>query len=1127
MAARGGEPCPDPSAHGKTSRLSEQASTAALYVTDPSHRNSTSSKPNPLGADGKLSSASAAASLKYARPEDLPSFPSTGLASNSASRAALQAQGVKAKEYEVPEASSAGSRAALMAHRKGPELNLWQPASSKDGNSAAVLALRAKGLSPDLDRGYTDDGKHKALLAATKSIHSGSGSEPRSTPSPNLYPDQHNSAQNALNAATVSHRASVRSPEGWDSDANQAARVRNLHGLSPDMWGEHPPVEIEQDEAKRQSALRASAVSMAKQMYDYQNRSTLEPTLTGGKAGADAAAARKQPDEQLDVKAEALRYIHLQDAASKLAQERLAKVDKNFEAAKYREYYGYPDAQPSRRKSIRTSMRGRNRKRAGSESNAGDDDSDDEEQAQRIRNQMSQLNSGLSSIDEKKRADDRAKLMAAAQKKVQGRMSTMDKNVFDQTGKVPPSILEEWEKKARERAEAEREMANRPENKGKTHIGGGVFIDQSELDAIAEKRLRPTMDEINDTAEKRRAHDEEMRKKADEEHTKKMEEKMEKQKQKEEWRAVREQDKQTKREAKEQERKRKLEEEKRKQEEMRQAAEARGPATDDAEAQPDAKRQSMRGRVKSLLMGGKQQKPAETEDKNEGTAAGAAVAGGGAAAAGVAAGEAGAEEKPDEANKEMEDREAKEQKELDQENADKSADADPSTEKAEASGASDEEGAEGGKLRPNLERHITHELDSSSSDDEWGSDADEDADDDRKAKDDEQLANKGKDMVAAKDAENTEQGESGDLGKDEAHRVAERVGTAPVADDAVHETSDEKNDTLPEKAEEETTSPTVAPEKKDKDDEKDDKAEASKPEDVKETAASSPKETKEHKEAMEASKKVLNENAGNEKEKKGLRGFFKKLRHRESKSENEIRPKSSEAPKKSTPEVKPAAAEAKPVTTEAPKDSSLEARPAAEEPAQKTSDAQPASDAKPDTFETAGKEPTKNGSVSSEVAGTSAAGAGVGAAAAEQGKGSTDTELPASTQPSGSEPKVSPLNSDDNRSESSFRRHEGDLRDVDDVSSSGAEEEDLTRGRGGSGSGARVLATGENSEAAAKKSEEGDAPKLSLDRADGEDDDDQFYESTDHFDSSTLAPPTFTASKSESPSRATKFKEDV
>ncbi|KAI6850181.1 hypothetical protein KC332_g1058 [Hortaea werneckii] len=1126
MAARGGEPCPDPSAHGKTSRLSEQASTAALYVTDPSHRNtpSPSSKPNPLGADGKLSSASAAASLKYARPEDLPSFPSTGLASNSASRAALQAQGVKAKEYEVPEASSAGSRAALLAHRKGPELNLWQPASSKDGNSAAILALRAKGLSPDLDRGYTDEGKHKALLAATKSIHSGSGSEPRSTPSPNLYPDQHNSAHNALNAATVSHRASVRSPEGWESDANQAARIRNLHGLSPDMWGEHPPVEIEQDEAKRQSALRASAVSMAKQMYDYQNRSTLEPTFTGGKAGADAAAARKQPDEQLDVKAEALRYIHLQDAASKLAQERLAKVDKNFEAAKYREYYGYPDAQPSHRKSIRTSMRGRNRKRAGSESNAGDDDSDDEEQAQRIRNQMSQLNSGLSSIDEKKRADDRAKLMAAAQKKVQGRMSTMDKNVFDQTGKIPPSILEEWEKKARERAEAEREMANRPENKGKTHIGGGVFIDQSELDAIAEKRLRPTMDEINDTAEKRRAHDEEMRKKADEEHTKKMEEKMEKQRQKEEWRAVREQDKQTKREAKEEERKRKLEEERRKQEEMRLAAEARAPATGDAEAQPDPKRQSMRGRVKSLLMGGKQQRPAEAEDKNDGTAAGAAVAGGGAAAPGVAAGEAGDEEKPDEANKEMEDREAKEQKELDQENAEKSADVDPSTEKAEASGASDgEDAGEGGKLRPNLERHITHELESSSSDDEWGSDADDDVDGDSKAKDDEQLANKGKDMVATKDAENTDQGESGDLGKDEAHRVAERVGTAPVADDAVHKTSYEKNETLPEKAEVETPGPAAAPQEK----ETGDKAEASKPGDDKETAGSPPKETKEHKEAMEASKKVMNENAGNEKEKKGLRGFFKKLRHRESKSENEIRPKSSEAPKKSTPEAKPAAAEAKPVSTEAPKESSSEAKPAAEEPTQKASDAQQTSEAKPDTSKAAETEPAKNGSVSSEVAGTSAAGAGVGAATVEQGKGSTDTEMPASTQPSGSEPKVSPLNSDDNRSESSFRRHEGDLRDVDDVSSSGAEEDDLTRGRGGSGSGARVLGNGERSEPAGKKSGEGNAPKMSLDRADGEDDDDQFYESTDHFDSSTLAPPTFTASKSESPSRATKFKEDV
>merc|ERR1712072_1401046 len=104
-------------------------------------------------------------------------------------------------------------------------------------------------------------------------------------------------------------------------------------------------------------------------------------------------------------------------------------------------------------------------------------------------------------------------------------------------------------------------------------------------------------------------------------------------------------------------------------------------------------------------------------------------------------------------------------------------------------------------------------------------------------------------------------------------------------------------------------------------------------------------------------------------------------------------------------------------------------------------------------------------------AGTSAAGAGVGAATVEPGKGSTDTEMPASTQPSGSEPKVSPLNSDDNRSESSFRRHEGDLRDVDDVSSSGAEEDDLTRGRGGSGSSARVLGNGERSEPAGKKSE--------------------------------------------------------
>jgi len=53
--------CPDPSAHEKHNKLSEQASTAALYVTHPernTHPMEVAAKGEILGPDGKLSSRS-------------------------------------------------------------------------------------------------------------------------------------------------------------------------------------------------------------------------------------------------------------------------------------------------------------------------------------------------------------------------------------------------------------------------------------------------------------------------------------------------------------------------------------------------------------------------------------------------------------------------------------------------------------------------------------------------------------------------------------------------------------------------------------------------------------------------------------------------------------------------------------------------------------------------------------------------------------------------------------------------------------------------------------------------------------------------------------------------------------
>ena len=446
------------------------------------------------------------------------------------------------KELWQPEASVAGTKAAAKAQKDGGHLDLWEPSASAAGNSAAVMAMRTKGLSPQVDRGYTDAGRTNSLVAATKSHQTSrtrAGSMP--APPPPQYPDSQNSTKNALNAAVKSHRTSGMAPDGWDSEANQAARIKNLGGrMDREMFGEHPPVEPELEEQRHQAALRASAVSMAKQMYEYQARAatpTDASSLSGGGAGAGAELAHRRgvsTTSQPDLKEEAMRYIHLQDAAHKIAQERLAKLDKEMSENRYREYYGYGDTSP---KKSRLSVR--RRPRASSDGDRDLEDSDDERQARQIRSQMSQLSTSANTVDVKQRQQDRAKLMAAAEKRVHARMHDMDEKVFQDTGRISQAMQDEWEAKAREKAErqkADRDAAAPPT--GKVAIGGGKFMDQAEIEAIAAARLKPTLEEINENAEKMRARDEEIKRQQDARETAQMEAKMKEQRDKAEFKRV-------------------------------------------------------------------------------------------------------------------------------------------------------------------------------------------------------------------------------------------------------------------------------------------------------------------------------------------------------------------------------------------------------------------------------------------------------------------------------------------------------------------------------------------------------------------------------------------------------------
>jgi hypothetical protein len=112
---------------------------------------------------------------------------------------------------------------------------------------------------------------------------------------------------------------------------------------------------------------------------------------------------------------------------------------------------------------------------------------------------MSLFSSSLSQVDAKKRQADREALIAAAQRNVRQSLHGMDERVFADTGKVAPSLLSEWELKAH--AAAQEQNENRVENYGKVHIGGGKFVDQSEIDMVAQRNIQPVLDEINEAAD--------------------------------------------------------------------------------------------------------------------------------------------------------------------------------------------------------------------------------------------------------------------------------------------------------------------------------------------------------------------------------------------------------------------------------------------------------------------------------------------------------------------------------------------------------------------------------------------------------------------------------------------------
>lgn len=278
-------------------------------------------------------------------------------------------------------------------------------------------------------------------------------------------------ASSALNGATLAHRNSLMASKPALEDVGAVP----VTTMTRNMFTSNPPVKPEQDEER----LHQTAVEMARKMYLAQQKQMEQNKDNDGDSTSSPYAGTA---------------LNLQDAAYKQAQERLAKLhDEHQQSREFQEYYGNASS-PRRKFSVTNKLRGHR--------SSNDTDPDDRVRSDKIREEMSMFSNKLTEVDKNKRAKDREALLAAAQRNVKTRLQGMDEKVFYETGKRNSSMLTDFELKAQQAAQSMHD--GRSENKGKIDIGGGKFMTQEEINAIASKRMQPVLDDINEKAETER-----------------------------------------------------------------------------------------------------------------------------------------------------------------------------------------------------------------------------------------------------------------------------------------------------------------------------------------------------------------------------------------------------------------------------------------------------------------------------------------------------------------------------------------------------------------------------------------------------------------------------------------------
>ncbi|PNP48384.1 hypothetical protein TGAMA5MH_00668 [Trichoderma gamsii] len=355
--------------------------------------------------------------------------------------------------------------------------------TASHGSSAATQAFQANRLqSAKAASSPPPSPREKPLepLAAAKGAMSpsrlgvpASRARSYSTPPEPYYADAKRASVSALNGASIAHHAAMnKPPEIEDTGAIP------ITTMTRNMFTSHPPVKPEVDEQTTNERIHQSAVEMAKKMYQQQQLNRVDDSEDGTEGDAGPSANR---------------FVNLQDAAYKQAQERLAKLqDEHEKNRRYHDYY--TSEKPLRR---RFTIMDRIRRRS-----ASDSDMEDRTRSDLVHQQMSLFTSQLEQVDEEKRERDREALLIAARRNVKASLQGMDEQHYFETGKVNPTILGDWQIRAQQAAQLRHDT--RTDDGGRVDIGGGMFMDADEIDAIAARRVRPVLDDIHEKAEAER-----------------------------------------------------------------------------------------------------------------------------------------------------------------------------------------------------------------------------------------------------------------------------------------------------------------------------------------------------------------------------------------------------------------------------------------------------------------------------------------------------------------------------------------------------------------------------------------------------------------------------------------------